>query len=143
MSHNYYLYHDSDSGQLHWISWDHNEAMSTGMGGGGRRGPGGRSVSLDKADVDDNWPLIRYLLDDPVYYARYLDYLAETIAGPFDPDQMAETYQAMADLIAPYAIADVGEAEFYAAVQQLIEHAYQRADAVEEFLTVSIQTSAP
>ena len=54
---------------------------------------------------------------------------------PFDPDHMAETYQAMADLIAPYAIADVGEAEFDAVVQQLIEHAYQRADAVEEFLT--------
>ena len=135
MSHNYYLYHDSNSDQLNWISWDHNEAMSTGMAGGGGRGPGARSVSLDKVDIDDNWPLIRYLLDEPVYYALYLDYLGETVAGPFDPDHMAETYQAMADLIAPYAIADVGEAEFDAAVQQLIEHAYQRADSVEEFLT--------
>ena len=143
MSHNYYLYHDTDSGQLTWISWDHNEAMSTGMAGGGRGGLGGRSVSLDKADVGDDWPLIRYLLDDPVYYALYLDYLAETIAGPFDPDHMAETYQAMADLIAPYAIADVGEAEFEAAVQQLIEHAYQRADAVEEFLSTSGDAITP
>jgi hypothetical protein len=48
---------------------------------------------------------------------------------------MAETYQAMAALIAPYASTDVGEAEFEAAVQQLIDHAYQRADAVEEFLS--------
>jgi hypothetical protein len=48
---------------------------------------------------------------------------------------MAETYQALAELIAPYAAADVGEAAFDAAVQQLIEHAYQRADAVEEFLS--------
>ena len=143
MSHNYYLYHDSDSGQLHWISWDHNEAMSTGMAGGGRRGPGGRSVSLDKADIDDNWPLIRYLLDDPIYYARYLDYLAETVAGPFDADHMAETYQAMADLIGPYAIADVGEAEFDAAVQQLIDHAYKRADAVQEFLSTSGGAAIP
>jgi hypothetical protein len=143
MSHNYYLYHDPDSGQMTWISWDHNMAMSEGMGGRVGRGPGSRSVSLDKAEVNDNWPLIRYLLDDPVYYALYLDDLAETVTGPFDPDQMAGTYRAMADLIAPYASADVGEAAFDAAVQQLIEHAYQRADAVEEFLTVSNQTSAP
>lgn len=86
-------------------------------------------------DVNDNWPLIRYLLDDPVYYALYVDYLAETAAGPFDPDHMAETYQALAELIAPYAIADVGEPAFDAAVQELIEHAYQRADSVEEFLS--------
>jgi spore coat protein H len=135
MSHNYYLYHDPDSGQLKWISWDHNMVMSAGMAGRGGRGPGTRRVSLDKADVNDNWPLIRYLLDDTVYYTRYLDYLEETVAGPFDPGHMAETCQAMADLIAPYAIADVGEASFDAAVQQLIERAYQRADAVEEFLT--------
>jgi len=137
MSHNYYLYHDPDSGQLAWISWDHNQAMSPGPGGGDGRGPGARTVSLDKADVDDNWPLIRYLLDDPVYYARYLDYLAETIAGPFDPDHMAETYRTWAELIEPYATADVGADAFDEALQQLIEHAYQRADAVKEFLSAS------
>ena len=79
MSHNYYLYNDPASGQLEWISWDHNEAMSAGNGGGGRRGPGSGSVSLDKADVNDNWSLIRYLLDDPVYYALYVDYLAAVV----------------------------------------------------------------
>ncbi len=134
MSHNYYLYHDPDTGQLAWISWDHNMAMSAGMGGGGR-GPGGRNVSLDKADVGDNWPLIRYLLDDPVYYALYVDYLGETVEGPFNPDHMAETYRTLAELIAPYAAADVGEATFEAAVEQLIEHAYERTDAVEAFLS--------
>jgi hypothetical protein len=133
MSHNYYLYNDPDTGQLTWISWDHNEAMSARMGGGGR-GPGGRNVSLDKADVGDNWPLIRYLLDDPVYNELYVDYLAATVEGSFNPDRMAETYRTLAELVAPYAAADVGEAAFDAAVQQLIEHAYQRADAVEAFL---------
>ena len=143
MGHNYYLYHDPDSGQLTWISWDHNMAMSTGMGGGRGRGPGSKGVSLDKADVDDNWPLIRYLLDDPVYQARYLDYLAETVAGSFDPEQMAEAYQTWADLIAPYAAADVGQEAFDTAVQQLIEHAYDRADAVQEFLSASSEASTP
>ena len=136
MSHNYYLYHDPDTGQLNWISWDHNQAMSTGMGGGGGgRGPGNRSVSIDKADINENWPLIRFLLDDPVYYELYLGYLAETIEGPFNPERMADLYQSLADLIAPYAVADVGEEAFYAAVEQLIEHAQERTYAVESFLT--------
>lgn len=133
MSHNYYLYHDPDSGQIKWISWDHNEAMPVGEGEGGFRS--NRTVMLDKEDVNENWPLIRYLLDDSIYYEKYLDYLAETAAGPFNADKMAETYQTMAELIAPYAAADVGEAAFDAAVQQLVDHAYQQADAVEEFLS--------
>jgi hypothetical protein len=139
MSHNYYLYDNPDTGQLTWISWDHNEAMSLEMGGEGGwvggRGPGSRSVSLDKTDIGENWPSIGYLLDDPVYYDLYLDYLKETVEGPFNPDQMAETYQTLADLIEPYAAADVGEETFEAAVQQLIDHAYQRSEAVQEFLS--------
>jgi len=137
MSHNYYLYHDPDSGQLEWISWDHNMAMSAGMPGRGGRGLGDRSASLDKAEVNDNWPLIRYLLDDPVYYALYLDYLEETIEGPFEPDDMAQKYRTWSALIEPYAIADVGEEAFDGAVQELIDHAYERVDAVEAFLSPS------
>lgn len=134
MSHNYYLYDNPDTGQLTWISWDHNMAMSASLGGRGDR-DGGIDVSLDKADVGDNWPLIRYLLDDPIYFERYLSCLAEAVEGPFNPDQMAERYQTLADLIAPYAAAEVGESTFNTAVQQLIDHAYQRADAVESFLS--------
>ena len=48
---------------------------------------------------------------------------------------MAETYQSMADLIAPYAAADVGEAAFNNAVQGLIDYTYQRAEEVETFLS--------
>jgi spore coat protein CotH len=138
MSHNYYLYNNPDTGQLSWISWDHNEAMSSEIGGDGGpagvRGPGNRSVSLDKVDINENWPLIRYLLDDPIYYELYLDYLEETVEDSFNPDRMSEIYQSMATLISPYAVADVGEKAFDDAVQQLIDHAYQRADAVEQFI---------
>ncbi|MGD8807508.1 MAG: CotH kinase family protein, partial [Chloroflexota bacterium] len=38
MSHNYYLYDDPETGQLTWISWDNNMAMSAGIGSGDRRG---------------------------------------------------------------------------------------------------------
>jgi len=40
----------------------------------------------------------------------------------------------MAQLIAPYAAADVGEEAFDSAVGALIDHAYQRAEAVQAFL---------
>jgi spore coat protein CotH len=139
MSHNYYLYNDPDTGQLSWISWDHNETMTSGVGDSDAltraRGFGGRGVSLDKAEIDDSWPLIRFLLDDPVYYERYLDYLAETMEGAFDADKMAGRYREMAELISPYAEADVGQEAFETSVQGLIDHAYQQANLVEEFLT--------
>jgi hypothetical protein len=47
---------------------------------------------------------------------------------------MQALYEEMADLIAPYAAADVGQEVFDSAVQLLVDHAYQQADAVEAFL---------
>lgn len=38
-------------------------------GAAGRPGGAPRSASLDRADVDAGWPVIRLLLDDPVYAA--------------------------------------------------------------------------
>jgi spore coat protein H len=166
MTHNFYLYHNPESDQLTWISWDHNLVLGArfgpgGMGGrpaspgaagvggapmappagrqpagrmGGPGGMGGRNTSLDKADVGDNWPLIRYLLDDPTYYERYLTYLAESREEMFDPDVLAEKYQAMAAVIAPVAAEEIGQATFEAAVEELTERTYERAEAVDAFL---------
>ncbi len=128
MTHNYYLYNNPETEKITWITWDHNETLSSTAAGRNR------SVSLDKADITENWPLIRYLLDDPIYYEMYTNYLAETIAGPFNADKMTTTYQTIAALIAPYAANDVGEAAFNNAVQELINYSYQRAEAVETFL---------
>ena len=125
--HNYYLYNNPETGLLTWIPWDNNEAFSA------RKMGGALSVSLD--EVGSDWPLISYLMDDPVYNKIYTTYLAKTIAGPFNPDHMAETYQSLAALIAPYAAADVGEDTFNNAIQQLIAHAYQRTKAVNGFLS--------
>ncbi len=127
MTHNYYLYNDSETGLLTWIPWDNNEAFSSG------KRPGALSLSMD--EVSANWPLIRYLMDDPVYNEIYTNYLAETVAGAFNAEKIAATYQELAALIAPYASADVGEATFNSAVQELINHAYQRTDVVNAFLS--------
>jgi spore coat protein H len=109
--------------------WDHNMSMMAGGHGGF-----GRGVSLDKAEITENWPLIRYLLDEPIYYDLHVCYVEETATTIFAPEKMAETYSALAEIIAPYATAENGDAAFEAAVQQLIDHAYARAEAVELFL---------
>ncbi|MCB0028082.1 MAG: CotH kinase family protein, partial [Anaerolineales bacterium] len=90
-------------------------------------------VPLDKTAIGDNWPLISYLIADPVYNEMYIDYLRE-VADQLDPDALAARYQAMATLLEPYAAADVGADTFAAAVQALTDATYQRAQLLEEFL---------
>jgi hypothetical protein len=72
MSHNFYLYHDPATDQLTWISWDHNMAVAAGRGS---RGGGRGADTLDKASAGETWPLIRYLLDAPTCYERYVGYV--------------------------------------------------------------------
>lgn len=152
MSHNFYLYHNPATNQLTWISWDHNMVLMDGPGGrdgpppaagngpqapaagnnprGGANGPGGHNVSLDKAEVSDNWPLIRYLLDDPIYTNRYLSYLEE--AGTLlNSEAVAAKIQNLAGLLRPYA----DEPEMFdSAVQSLAQRTKERAQAVTDFL---------
>jgi len=133
MPHNFYLYHDPDTDLLTWISWDHNEILRSGGETGGRGGMR-TSISLGRDEVGQNWPLIRYLLDDPVYYDRYIGYIEETITGAFNPDEMKEKCQELADLIAPYAANESGEVAFKSAVQELINTIYERYQAAAAFL---------
>ncbi|MDO9538512.1 MAG: CotH kinase family protein [Methanocalculus sp.] len=116
------------------------------IGGIENRGGGmGRSLSLGLTEVGDNWPLIRYLMDDPVYYAQYLDALDATVLDFFEPTKMAELYRYYHNLISPYVIGANGEvdgytnlnsqANFEASLEQLIDYTNNRQIAVIEFLT--------
>jgi spore coat protein H len=139
MSHNFYLYHDPDTDLLNWISWDHNQVLAGGGMGrpGGARAPGGgmgRNVSLGRDEAGQDWPLIRYLLDDPVYHSRYIDYIEETTSGAFNPETLEKECQELAELIAPYAAKESGEAAFESAVQELINRIYERYQAAIAFL---------
>ena len=98
-------------------------------------------LSLGMDQVGANWPLIRYLMDDEGYYERYVSYVAETVDGAFEPAAMEATYRQLADLVEPAALAENdgytflgSDAEFAAAIEALVEHAYSRADAVKAFL---------
>jgi spore coat protein H len=136
MSHNFYLYNDPATGKLTWISWDHNFVLSSGGGtGGGGMGGGMRgSSSLDKADITASWPLTRYLLDDPTYYARYVASMRVFSDEVFNADALAAKYTALATLLEPYATAESSAESFASAVAQLTSATRERAEAVRSFL---------
>lgn len=90
---------------------------------------------MNKANVGENWPLIRFLLDDPVYGARYAAYLAATLKDAFVPEELAAKIDTLAALLQPYT-EKAGDAQaFDAAIAQLKTFIAQRAAQVEGFLT--------
>jgi spore coat protein H len=104
MAHNYYLYGDpSQGGRLVWISWDHNLTWQSQMMGFGR----GLSVAMD--EVTEDWPLIRYLLDDPVYRARYGEALGEMLEGAYAKERFDARAAELHDLVEPFVLGDEGE----------------------------------
>ncbi len=140
MSHNFYLYDNPDTGQLTWISWDHNQVLA----GGGDIGapnarvvPGvraGSALTLGRDEVSANWPLIRYLLDDPVYHDRYIEYIEKTLKEAFNPDKLKDEIQKLEKLIAPYVTVDNNGTAFQSAVQQLIKRIDERYQAANAYL---------
>jgi spore coat protein H len=135
MAHNYYLYsHPGEGGRFRWIPWDHSFAFT----------PGGQALSLGLAEVGDQWPLIRYLLDDTSYAARYRALLAEAVSTAYEPAAAEARFLAAHALVEPYAVGAEGElaghtflttpeafAEAHAA---LIAHARARHQEVTAFL---------
>jgi len=110
MPHNYYLYADpTDGNRLHWITWDHNLSMSSGRG-----------LSLTLSEVTNTWPLIRYLMDDPVYRPKYEQYARESIQGPLAAATMKERMQQAHELIAPWVAGENAERQgfTYTSAQQ-------------------------
>jgi spore coat protein H len=96
-THNYYLYADpSDEGRIVWFPWDLNEAMLVDN----RTSPSSQSILMD--DVGESWPLIRYLLDDSEYRARYLEFVREAIDGAFAEETVYERLDRYHSLISPY-----------------------------------------
>jgi spore coat protein H len=106
MAHNYYLYADpNEGGRLHWITWDHDRSMGDGMGG--------RASSLTQDNVDTTWPLIRFLMDDPIYAETYKRYALEVARGPLTPDTLQARLRAAHELIAPYVVGENAEQPGY------------------------------
>ena len=94
--------------------------------------------------VSKTWPLIRYLIDDPVYHAKYVEYVEETITTTFFPDRMRPIYKAAHDMIRPYVVGDEGEvsgytlmrdkADFDNGLDYLNDHVQNRLKAAQRFI---------
>lgn len=59
--------------------------------------------------VGDAWPLISYLMSDPVYAARYRELLELALDGLMEPDRFAARVRELHALIAAYVVGEQGE----------------------------------
>ena len=113
-AHNYYLYGSPrNRDRLFWIPWDHDLAMPTAGagfgGGGGGGGATGGEIDLFHDRIAANWPLIRLLMDDPVYRAAYRAHVEDLLATVFEPSRVGATLQSEHARIARFVIGAEGE----------------------------------
>jgi spore coat protein CotH len=151
--HNYWVYGSPrHRDRLFWIPWDHDLAMNAGgpgvmiVGGGGAT-PSVAGLDLLHDRVNASWPLIRYLLDDPVYRAAYRRNVEELLNTVFEPSQLTARLQSEYARIAPYVVGPQGEQPgrtfintpeaFTQAVANLVTYVQTRAPAVRQALAVA------
>ncbi|MFN8355940.1 MAG: CotH kinase family protein [Spirosomataceae bacterium] len=104
MAHNYYLYTSPTKG-VTWIPWDHNMSMTSSTTSGQQTGGGNMSgLSLALSEVTSTWPLIRYVADDPVYYAKYKAYMKDFSENTFTSAKMNDLFERNFNLISPYVV---------------------------------------
>lgn len=157
MTHNFYLYNNPKTGLLTWISWDHNFILGTSsFGGFGSKnfnedtvglpsspptggGPGGglnQNVTFAKDEVTEKWPLIRFLLDDPVFKNEYLGHLSQLSFQGFQPGSIKQSMIKNARLVEPFLNLSPEEKKSYDEdLDELIQHVYQRQKDLKLFLT--------
>jgi spore coat protein H len=119
-AHNYYLYGSPrHRDRLFWMAWDHDLAMNGGgLGGGAIGNPGGgpgggpnaaAGLDLFLDGTGANWPLIRFLLDDPTYRAVYRRHVTDLLNTVFEPNAVVARLRAEHARIAPYVVGGEGE----------------------------------
>ena len=134
MSQNYYLYNDPETSKLSWITWDHNETLQHGKAGG--------ALSIGLSEVRDDWPLIRFLMDNETYQKQYKTNLRSVIDGPFNMEKMISIYQKYHDLIRPYIARtnndnsdpEVSPQQLDRGLSELIDHVKSRHGIVNSYI---------
>jgi spore coat protein H len=142
MAQNYYLYAHSTK-KLTWIPWDHNYALTT-RPMGIHQVPGPLGLSLGMEEVGLGWPLIRHLIDDPVYRERYRTHLRSFYERVFVQSSMDALIDRHHRLIAPYVTGPDGErpghtmlsssGAFAAGARELKEHVGARRALIRAYL---------
>jgi len=113
ISGNYYIYADPSQGnRFFWIPWDVDSSFPDWDVSGVYNTFFESTMSLDMAAVTTNM-LVRYILDDEVYWAKYLGFIREFNEGIFSPSSCKERFQKDHDLIAEYVVGADGELPDY------------------------------
>jgi spore coat protein H len=113
IAHNYYLYGaPADQGRLHWIPWDHDLAFGSGTP---------RLTSVMHDQVQANWPLIRFLLDDEEYRKDYVAHARAVLGTAFAPGTLEARAADLYGLIEPHVVGPAGELPGYTALQNAAE----------------------
>ncbi|MDC7243601.1 MAG: CotH kinase family protein, partial [Sphaerochaetaceae bacterium] len=128
MPHNYFLYNNPDN-TFEWIPWDSNEALTYSS----------RCLDLDMEEVEDEWPLIRYILDDVTYTETYKSYVNDFAKDYFNEDYLNDIYDDYKDLIEDYVTAETSDYtftssnKFSSACIELKAHTSDRYEAAIEY----------
>ena len=92
IAHNYYLYNHPTK-KLMWIPWDNNEALTSQ-----------ERVKITLTGIAANWPLIKYVNEDPVYYAKYKTEVKEFTNNIFTPEKMNAMIDKATNMISPFVV---------------------------------------
>lgn len=124
MTHNYYLYHHHDSHTLNWIPWDGNEALEDGK----MRG----TLSISLSEVGSDWPLIRYLIDQPIYLQKYQGFLKEFSENLFNEARMSVIYDTWENLVT--GVSESNPSLFNEEMSQLRQQVVTRVQLITDYL---------
>jgi hypothetical protein len=91
-------------------------------------------MPFDRANVGASMPLVRFLLDDPMYAARYSDLLKANSRTTLEPGALTTQVRERVALLAPYAARQMPRAEYDAAVNDLVGFIERRGSDLRAFL---------
>lgn len=125
MTHNFYLYNNLDTGLLNWIPWDNNESLQDGKG---------TLYGLDYESISNEWPLIKYILNESEYEDIYKTYIQNFVEDIFTPEAMESRYTTLALLVEEYAQQEGSLTTFETGIETLKEHVSARNLVVTEYI---------
>jgi hypothetical protein len=107
-------------------------------GRGGQPGPGfggpGSGDDVLHANVGSRWPLIRILLDDDAYAARYREHLRQALEGLFTPEAAGKRMRELHTLISS-AVADERQIATTGGSLETFERSVDGPNGLVEFVT--------
>ncbi|HEY6220365.1 MAG TPA: CotH kinase family protein [Gemmatimonadaceae bacterium] len=108
IAHNYYLYNDPKK-HLTWIPWDQDFDFNDEPDVVGVLPRTTRAFSLTMNEIDNYWALVRYTMDDSVYFKSYKGYLRAFNNNVFTQERLNAAIDKYSRQIAPFMIGPLGE----------------------------------